>query len=127
MSRSASGPMSRGITAARVVRIVKNAVSMGTLVVVTIGAGTAARWRGMRPDRQAEQFGAGPGAVERFAEQARSKGTGQDGQRKRPLIQQAETFAAYLNPFVPRKPAAAPLALARPRKTTVTAVHYKPR
>jgi hypothetical protein len=100
--------------AARVVRIVKKAASMGTLVVVTVGAGAGARWLGMRPDGRAEQFWASPSAVERFAEQARSKGTGEDGQRKPPLIQQAEAFAAYLNPPVPRKPATAPV-LVRPR------------
>jgi hypothetical protein len=100
--------------AARVVRIVKKAASMGTLVVVTVGAGAGARWLGMRPEGRAEQLWAGPSAVERFAERARSKGADQDGQRKPPLIQQAEAFAAYLNPPVPRKPAAAP-APVRPR------------
>jgi hypothetical protein len=111
---SVSGSGLRGIMAARVVRIVKKAASMSTLVALTLGAGAGARWLGTRPEGRAEQLWAGPGAVERFAERARSKGTDQDGQRKPPLIQQAEAFAAYLNPPAPRKPAAAPV-LVRPR------------
>jgi hypothetical protein len=46
--------------AAHVVRIVKKAASLGTLVVATLGAGAGARWLGMQPDGRAEQFkGAG--------------------------------------------------------------------
>jgi hypothetical protein len=50
----------RGIMAAHVVRIVKKAAWLGTLVVATLGAGAGARWLGMQPDGRAEQFkGAG--------------------------------------------------------------------
>jgi hypothetical protein len=84
--------------AARVVRIVKKVASMSTLVVVTLWAGAAARWLGMQPDGQAEQFWVGPGAVERFAEQA---GQGRDqltalSERDRSAFERSEQqFQSY--------------------------------
>jgi hypothetical protein len=100
---------------ARAVRIVKRAASLGMLVALTVGAGAAARWLGTRPDQRAERFCAGPGVVERLAEQARRGDKGKDGEPKPPLIQQAEAFAAYLNPPAPAKPLAVPTPRVRPR------------
>jgi hypothetical protein len=113
--------VSREIVVACVVPITKKAASIGTLVVLAVGAGAAARWLGMRPDGRAEQFYAGPGAVERLAEQVKRGETGKEGQWKSPLIQQAEAFAAYLNPPAQAKAVASPSPPVRPRPARVEA------
>jgi hypothetical protein len=102
-------------------RMIKKAVSAGTVVVLGVGAVAAAHWLGNRPDERIEQLLASPSALERWTREREGRQAEQADEAKSPLVVQAEIFAAYLNPPAPpKRPVATPVP-ARPRPAVVAA------
>jgi hypothetical protein len=125
LSRSESSPCIRRAASAgpgrKMRRMIKKVVSVGTVVVLGVGAVVAARWLGNRPDGRIEELLASPSALERWTREREGRQAEQADEAKSPLVVQAEIFAAYLNPPAPpKRPVATPVP-ARPRPAVAAA------